>query len=371
MLVANRAGKISINQLIKDFKALKQKELGFNELGDFVSSYRFDQLDYKGHLPLIDNQKDYARNILTMEPLELVLLHWPPGVESGIHHHQGFYGYVVILEGVGGDIVYKHEDDSVFEYKESFCLPGGIITEPDGVLHKIVNPSREETLVTLHIYYPPLESFDGMNIYDLNTGNIGVLSEQATTASWSDNPYQFKEIKEKAFRFNTYEELFPAATHKMIMVMPKPSKDNIHSIIADYYNEQAQGYDELDKTKPNRKAYTETIDQIIGEDLKNYSIDKILVLACGTGRRSINQMEISEQEYNITGVDISEKMIDIAEQKQEIDVIQSHWLGADLDSDTEFDAATFLYAFGHIVNAEERKQTLLKLNSHLKMGAPF
>ena len=55
----------------------------FEWLGKFVRNIDCTSLDLTGLVPEFDaNSGNYARNILLMEPFEVVILHWPPGVES-------------------------------------------------------------------------------------------------------------------------------------------------------------------------------------------------------------------------------------------------------------------------------------------------
>lgn len=74
-------------------------EFDYEWLGKFVRSIDVPVLDYKAHLPAPGEPGKYTRNILTLEPFEVVLLHWPAGVESAVHLHKGFWGYVLCLEG--------------------------------------------------------------------------------------------------------------------------------------------------------------------------------------------------------------------------------------------------------------------------------
>jgi len=132
-----------LEKLIRELKELAQNKISYESLGEFIFSYDFSSLEYKQHLPNIEDTNDYARNILMMDPIECVLLHWPNCVESGVHYHQGFYGYVIVLDGVGEDHVYIHKDNTLKDFKVTKCFPGGIIAEPDGVIHKITNSQTE------------------------------------------------------------------------------------------------------------------------------------------------------------------------------------------------------------------------------------
>ncbi|HYG14208.1 MAG TPA: methyltransferase domain-containing protein, partial [Bacteroidia bacterium] len=149
-----------------------------------------------------------------------------------------------------------------------------------------------------------------------------------------------------------------------------PAPGDIDSMIAAYYDEQADEYDEFDRTHKKRKQYLDGINKIIAEDYKKLDkLDTMLALAGGTGRRALDIQELSGRNFKITSVDISAEMTEVA-QSTGIDAIAGDWVRCDLQQ-TGFDAATFLYAFGHICNWEERRVSLKKVYDHLLPGAPF
>lgn len=332
--------------------------VNYGTLGEFVYNYDYRHLEYMAHLPEITTPHDYARNILLLEPLEVVLLHWPPKVESAIHYHKGFYGYVKVMEGACMDLVYELKGRKIREQKESICLAGGIVDEPDGTIHKIVNPSGEARLVTIHFYHPALESFKGMKIYDLEKGRIGTLSEKARTASWQAD---FEQVEENAFTFQPHSH-----SHRIVYVKPKPDADTIRNMLGEYYDEQATEYDDFDVRHPTRSKYTGRVNELIAEDLRQQNnIENLLCIACGTGRRGLDIKKMSGHDMKITGVDMSSGMCEIAGKKG-VTTINKTWLDAPVQD--EFDAATFLYAFGHIPTEEERIASLRKIHHHLRKG---
>lgn len=355
-----------MNDLMNQIQNHFQSEVTYSTLGDFIERVDFSMLDYQEDLPIVSDPGEYGRKILCMEPCECVLLHWPPECESAIHFHQGFYGYVVVLEGWCKDVGYEFESGFLSEIKSVQCFQGSIIPEQDGIIHKLCNPSKNQTLVTLHFYYPALESLKGMKIFDLINKKIAVLSENAPSASFNGPQENFDDIIENAFEYKA-----KGKSHKMIIVSPKPEPDRINSMLMDYYNEQASFYDLFDLNHPTRRPYTESLNQLIAKDLSNYnSIGNLLSIACGTGRRSKEISVISGHDFEITGIDLSEEMCKEARSRG-IDAIAGHWLEVDLPPERKFDAAIFLYAFGHIPNENLRLETLVKIRKHLKKGAPF
>lgn len=357
-----------MEELLAKLKDLAEGEIDFESLGKTIRNFAIDSLDYSAYLPTDVPEGNYGRNVLMMDPIECVVLKWPAKAESGIHRHDGFYGYVVVLEGVCDNIEYSYTEGELKELKSMRGIKGGIIPEQDGVIHKLVNPIDEEA-VTLHIYYPPLESFDGMELFDIENERLGVLNKEAKTASWNEPETSFHEIKEKAFRYYSYGE-HKKASHRINPVLPKPSRDMIYSMLKDYYAEQASEYDFFDLQHNSRNAYTSKINEIIGEEFSSYDCcNDVLTLACGTGRRAAEIKEIANKEYKITGVDLSPEMCEIAADKG-LEVYCSRWLECELP-DKKFDAATFLYAFGHISGRDNRLAAIKKINQHLEVGAPF
>lgn len=195
-----------MKEVIDQARKLSEDELQLEPLGKFLNQFDFTKIDYSDYQPEVKDPNNYARNVALLDPLEVAILYWPPQTESAIHFHQGFWGYVVILEGEGENIEYELKDHQLIEQKGARYVKGGRFGEPDNVIHKITNPQQNKSLLTAHFYYPPLESFDGMQIFDTEQEQIGILSDDAETASWKEPKEHFKEIKEDAFTFVPYKK---------------------------------------------------------------------------------------------------------------------------------------------------------------------
>lgn len=344
----------------------------FKWLGEWLRQVDLNELDMTGVIPSIEGEKDnYTRNILLMDPFEVVVLHWPPGVESAIHHHDGFWGYVLCVEGEVENIEYSYDKDEK-QLKEGRALrvrKGGILPEPDGTIHKIVNPSQDQPLVTIHFYAPALETLDGMVIFDAEKGWRGELNEKATTASFHQDEQGFRLLEKNAFDFVPIRSQSGHRTHRLYPLIPKPSELEIMHSLNAYYSEQADTYDHLDQGSEKRRAYTESINKIIAQDLAVLSPNRVMHIACGTGRRAEDIRQKSGLQYDMDGVDISASM---AEQARGRDVSTriGHWNHMSVEQD-RYDAATFLYAFGHIPSLDERRKSLMKVTESLKSGGRF
>ncbi|WP_306643920.1 methyltransferase domain-containing protein [Sanyastnella coralliicola] len=335
-------------------------------LGKFVRAIDVDSLNYKGYLPEITDKKDYARNILCLEPFECVLLYWPPGVESAVHHHKGFWGYVLCLEGTVDNIEYIQSGDQLLESRTIRAQAGGVLNEPDNTIHKIVNPSEEEYLVTLHFYYPALDTLDRLRIFDLDKGAVATLNEKAPTASFAHPKDNYHAFEEDAFKYVSLADNPKTRSHRIYPIIPKPSSKVIAELIGGYYKEQALEYDSFDLKHESRRKYTERINALIADKLSESSVQKVLDLACGTGRRALKIREESEASYDLMGVDLSPEMCAVA-QNRGVNAQSGNWLEMELPEGS-LCAITFLYAYGHIPTEEERRQALKKALVSLKPG---
>lgn len=361
-----------MQRLLDTIRSSTPEGFDFEWLGGLVRSIDLDTLDLEGLVPSIDGLTDnYARNILLLDPFEVVILHWPPGVESAIHHHEGFWGYVLCVEGEVENVEYRF-DAQKKELREGTALrvrAGGVLPEPDGTIHKIVNPSKEHPLVTIHFYYPALDTLDGMVLFDAERRWMGELNETATTASFNQDESGFRRLEKEAFTFVPVSAQLGSRTHRLYPLIPKPSSSEILHSISAYYSEQAKTYDHLDAGSEKRSAYTKAINTIIAADLTHRPVHRVLHVACGTGRRAVDIQQRAGKTYQMEGVDISASMVETARERGVMARI-GHWNEIAVD-ESAYDALTFLYAFGHIPNGEARERSVRKAASVLKPGGRF
>lgn len=367
-----RERPITMNNLIDRIRSVTPKPFDFKWLGDFVRSIDLSEVDMQGAVPEIDPASgNYARKILCMDPFEVVVLHWPPGVASAIHHHEGFWGYVLCVEGEVENVEYVH-DAASRELREMSAMrvrAGGVLPEPDGTIHKIVNPSKDHPLVTLHFYAPALESLDGMVLFDAEQGWLAELNEHATTASFQQDKSGFRRLEQDAFTFVPMQARPGQETHMLYPLIPKPSGVEIMQSLEAYYTEQAGAYDALDVNSAKRSAYTGAIDAIIARSLSEFKPGRVLHIACGTGRRATEIREASGMDYVLEGVDISASMVSEA-RKKGVNARIGIWNECTVEQNA-YDAVAFLYAFGHIPTVAERRKSLEKVWRSLRSGGRF
>jgi|SRR6056297_109927 len=139
-----------------------------------------------------------------------------------------------------------------------------------------------------------------------------------------------------------------------------------------FFNNYAPKYHEESYTKNTE----EEID-FLEEEFQLEKGAKILDVGCGIGRHSI---ELAKRGYEVTGLDISEKMLELAKEKskkENVNVNFIHADAADFNLDIKFDAAVCLCegAFGLLSIEEDpfkRDEKILKnINNVLKPNAKF
>ena len=157
-------------------------------------------------------------------------------------------------------------------------------------------------------------------------------------------------------------------THEIAVIKPKPTSEEIIRLTSEYFDAKGREYDQFEKTSPKRDLFTEKVDQLIASVYSaDPSINSILSIACGTGRRERDIESLSGRPLNFSGVEISPEMCRLAAERG-IEVTQGSWL-VTRPLKKLFDSALLLSAFGHVPSQNERRAFLQKIGSHLKDGA--
>lgn len=359
--------------LMFDFTELLRRARAFTEgvpsmeaLGRWVFEQDWIQLDWSGALPPWEEKGAYSRNMLAVEPFEVALLRWKPGAESAVHFHQGFWGFVVCLSGQLEHHGFRFEAGRLSMKDRVVAFPGGILAEPDGTIHRLVNGSDSEPLITLHLYAPALEDLGGLRLFDVEGGDVFTLKASAPAAVLGLDPHHYESVEEHAFQ---YERRVDAATHFITPVVPKPHPRRVTELLSDYYRAQATDYDRLDQADARRREYTQGVNACIAERLHElngeHPVRRVLDVGCGTGRRALEILQLSSLRYQVLGTDLSPEMRAIAAQRG-VEMCDGFWEGT--SGLSGLDAITFLYAFSHFATEADRLSALLKLRSALRPG---
>ncbi|HNU61033.1 MAG TPA: methyltransferase domain-containing protein [Methanofastidiosum sp.] len=108
-----------------------------------------------------------------------------------------------------------------------------------------------------------------------------------------------------------------------------------------WYEELFQNYAETYETEVYTKGTMGEID-FIEKEIKKDKSKKIIDIGCGTGRHSI---ELARRGYTVTGIDLSECMLEMAKQKAKEAKVKVEFIKADaryLKFEKEFDLALIL-----------------------------
>lgn len=353
-------------ELLRRAEAFTSGEPSMEELGEWVFQQDWSQLAWKHALPQWEEDEAYSRNILALEPFEVALLRWKPGAESAVHLHEGFWGFVVCLSGQLEHHGFRYQSGRLTLEDRVVAFEGGVLAEPDGTVHRLVNGSADEPLVTLHLYSPALADLGGLQLFDVDHRHVFTLAASAPAAVLGLAPDQYESVERDAFVLEEGEAL---TTHVITPVVPKPASKRVRQLLSAYYREQAQDYDRLDQSDERRREYTQGINACIAEHLQGLNdeqpIRRVLDVGCGTGRRAREIRELSGLDYRLLGTDLSPEMRAIAAERG-LEMHDGFWEGT--SGLNALDAITFLYAFSHLVTPMERQEALVKLRSALRPG---
>jgi cysteine dioxygenase len=100
----------------------------------------------------------YRRNLMHEgSGFQALVLCWKPGQRSPIHDHRGSSCGVRVLRGVATETIFQRGRDGMLAASRSHQMATGeVCGSEDMDIHQVSNLSRDEPLVTLHVYSPPL-----------------------------------------------------------------------------------------------------------------------------------------------------------------------------------------------------------------------
>ncbi len=354
-----------MESFLKHFLSLEQKDLEFDALKGVILESGIFELDLKDHLPPEPEPGEYSRRSLCTSPLDITIIRWPSHGESAIHHHEGFWGYVAVLDGVIENEEYRLEGNKLRKHEAAMFSFGALLPEPNGVIHRISNV-QDKPALSVHFYYPSIKSFEGMEIFDLEERKKGVLGSLAKSASWSQDTSAFEKIEEKAFEIDLNDGRI--SSFKMLEMFPKPEPSLIQGLTNQYFSELAKDYDSFDSQEKNRSLYIRSINSLIVKRIQKegWSDYSALSIGCGTGRRDKEILDATLIPYKLYGIDLSPEMC-LEARRRGINVKQGAWMHVDMEGE-KFDLIYFLYGFGHLPSHSHRVNFLKKIRKHLKKG---
>lgn len=141
-------------------------------------------------------------------------------------------------------------------------------------------------------------------------------------------------------------------------------------MVTDFGKDYSNAYDLLYKEK-DYEGECNLIESIITEH-SIIPVHSILDLGCGTGNHSIR---LAERGYEVTGVDRSQEMLDIAVQKSHKIGLKCNFIHSDICAFSEnkkYDAIIMMFAvLGYQQENEDIIAALTTVSRHLKKGGVF
>jgi len=189
-----------MKKLLQALEALKGKPIDSNLLRQTLESLDLKRLNVKEEMKQLDRTK-FHRITLMEDPVQVFLMNWPPQFFYPIHQHKNFWGFVIPIEGFLSETLYGHAPNKrkVFVHPTKTFKEGELIYEPLNVIHKLQNTSPIQSMVTLHVYFPPDYGFEGTMIFDAKNRRLAVLNAQAEDLDWNLPADRFERIEEEAY----------------------------------------------------------------------------------------------------------------------------------------------------------------------------
>jgi cysteine dioxygenase len=357
-----------MEEFLNAFSSLKAEDLEYDRLKEKIIdadpfAQGFNEIGLSNPEP-----GAYSRKKILSVPLEITIVKWPSAGESAIHSHRDFWGFVAVIDGIIENMQYDWEGKVLKQKSTDLFSTGALIPEPSGVIHKISNIGNDPAL-TLHFYFPALDSFEGMKIFDLDKKRIGILGKKAWSASWNQPSENFYSIENDSFE--TEPDLKSNLSFSMVSMFPKPNSREIKKLTNQYFSELADDYDSLDTGIQARSKFIKTVNKLVSDRIIASSKKEVTALSigCGTGRRDIEILDSTRLSYKIFGVDLSEKMC-IEAKRRGINAKLGAWMEVDFD-EKPFDFIYFLFGFGHLSDQDHRLEFLKKVRKNLKKGGEF
>jgi len=137
-------------------------QLKRNVLMKAVHRFKADASEIEKY-SLFDSSKPYTRNLIAAtNHYTLLLLCWNPNIQSKIHDHPCESCIVMPLSGTLKEERFAYDGESITDIKPfaiKFYMEGQVSYMNNSLgLHRITNPRKYISAISLHLYYPPFGS---------------------------------------------------------------------------------------------------------------------------------------------------------------------------------------------------------------------
>lgn len=126
---------------------------------------------------LFSVEKPYGRKLLFYSPdVEVLIMGFLPERECPPHDHGKADGLVLVCYGEARHKVFTRHHNSLQLVLDTRELQGYILDAPIDCVHGMGNSSTHKPLITLHVYWPPIEQ---MSVFDLDQKRIYIVNDKA------------------------------------------------------------------------------------------------------------------------------------------------------------------------------------------------
>jgi len=137
------------------------------------------------------------------------------------------------------------------------------------------------------------------------------------------------------------------------------------------YEKFAEHYDLIYRSIVNYEKETDSLEKLFKKFCSRRP-KSLLDVGCGTGSHSLL---LSKRGYHVTGIDVSERMVEAAKRKAEEEGVEVEFLVQDMrniELNKRFDCAICMFGgFGYVLTNEDLVQAFSGLNRHLKDSGLF
>ena len=115
----------------------------------------------------VDPRRYHRGRVALRDAYELLVMTWLPGQSSVPHDHGGSICGMQVVDGTATEMSYCVEGDGRVRPAMQVRVPQGrTISGADSGIHSVHNLDRSGTLVTVHVYAPPLRDFRRFAVHE-------------------------------------------------------------------------------------------------------------------------------------------------------------------------------------------------------------
>jgi len=126
----------------------------------------------------VDPRRYHRGRVVLRDSYELLVMTWLPGQSSVAHDHGGSICGMQVVQGTATERSYCMEGDGSVRSVMQLHVPHGrTVSGADSGIHSVHNLDLHGTLVTVHVYSPPLRDFRRFAVHEERPTSVRIESE--------------------------------------------------------------------------------------------------------------------------------------------------------------------------------------------------